>query len=165
MTAQYVKLAPALQDRQIADIAGGSLWSISGIEVKEYPEPQRAADFARDMFRQGRLVEATQAEFDAYTAMCEDTVNFVKEMRENKVTGHQETELIGFAREGESQLVGLLNGEEVERGEDEPTFQGKNRDQLLNIDGGKEALIALAEEEGVDSSGTKADIVDRLLDV
>lgn len=163
MTAKYVKLAPVLQDRQIADIDGGSLWSISGVEVKEAPaDGTPAATFVRDMTRQGRIVEASSDEYKAYTAMCEDTIEFVQKMRDSKVTGHQETELISFANEGAEQYIGLLNGDAPRGGDpDAPTFQGKSRQDLLDLK--KDELVAMADEEGVDSSGTKEEIADRLL--
>lgn len=61
---KYVRLANRLSLQTIADIAEyGSGWSISGLDVKEFPDDE-AARYVRLKLGQGVLEPATQAEFD-----------------------------------------------------------------------------------------------------
>lgn len=61
----YVRLANRLSLQVIADISEfGSGWSISGLDVKEFPEDTEAARYVRLKVGQGVLETATRAEFE-----------------------------------------------------------------------------------------------------
>lgn len=183
MTVKYVKLSSVFQDRAIADIDGGTLWSISGLTVAEYPEDNPgAAVYVDNMIRKAVLVEATEAEFEAHEALNADIYDFMTAMHESKM-GHQESTVQEYSAAGTNKLVQFFNGgDEPEFGQasdgsstrpdtsagasegEEPKFKGKTAQELVD-DNSKDELIAMADEEGVDSSGTKQDIADRLVSV
>lgn len=61
----YVRLANRLSLQTIADISEfGSGWSISGLDVKEFPEDTEAARYVRLKVGQGVLETASRAEFE-----------------------------------------------------------------------------------------------------
>lgn len=62
---KYVRLSERMATSTIADIAGGSQWSISGMDVKEFPKDNDAAKrFVRNRLTAGVLEPAGKAEFD-----------------------------------------------------------------------------------------------------
>lgn len=61
---KYVRLADHLADSTVADIAGGSGWSIAGRDVREFPEEEGAARYVRSRLVQGLLEPAGKAEYD-----------------------------------------------------------------------------------------------------
>lgn len=183
MTMKYVKLSSVFQDRAIADIDGGTGWSISGLTIAEYPADNVAASqYVDNMVRKAVLVEASEAEFEAHQALCEDVFDFSQAMLESKA-GHQESTVQEFARQGTNKLVEFYNGgDEPEFGQasdgsstrpdtsagasegEDPKFKGKTAQELVD-DNSKDELVAMADEEGVDSSGTKQEIAERLVSV
>lgn len=84
---KYVMLANRLTNGMVADIEGSG-WSISGLDVKEFPSTEGAARFVRHALREGKLEPSSRAEFDE-----------VQEHHKNvaKVPGHQEAKLQGEA--------------------------------------------------------------------
>lgn len=60
---EFVKLAERLTTGMLADVHG-SLWSISGYDVKRFPEGEVAARFVRENLNAGKLEEADQEEWD-----------------------------------------------------------------------------------------------------
>lgn len=60
---KYVRLSNRLSFGMQADV-DGSGWSISGLDVKEFPSGEAAARYVRKMLRDGKLEPASRAEFD-----------------------------------------------------------------------------------------------------
>jgi hypothetical protein len=60
---KYVRLSNRLSFGMQADV-DGSGWSISGLDVKEFPATDGAARYVRKMLRDGKLEPASRAEFD-----------------------------------------------------------------------------------------------------
>lgn len=60
----YVKLPQRLVGGLVADVDGGSQWSISGLDVRGFPEDPAAARFVRASLNAGKLEPATKAEWD-----------------------------------------------------------------------------------------------------
>lgn len=60
---KYVRLSNRLSYGMQADV-DGSGWSISGLDVKEFPSSDGAARYVRKMLRDGKLEPASRAEFD-----------------------------------------------------------------------------------------------------
>lgn len=90
---KYVRLVEHLNTSVIADIQGGSGWSISGNEVKEFPKrPPEAQRFVRQRLVQGILEPASAAELKEQTtrsAAYEDSIR--------GMTTHQEEAIIEAA--------------------------------------------------------------------
>lgn len=64
--ATHVRLAERLNRTIVADVSGGSGWSIAGLDVKEVPsdtEEPAAYAFVQSALRQGKLEEATVGEY------------------------------------------------------------------------------------------------------
>lgn len=59
---EFVRLAERLTTGMLADLYSG--WSISGYDVKRFPEGDAAARFVRENLNAGKLEEASQAEWD-----------------------------------------------------------------------------------------------------
>jgi hypothetical protein len=61
---KFVRLANRLALQMVADVTGGSGWSIAGLDVKEFPEDEEQAAYVRVQLGRGVLEVATQAEYD-----------------------------------------------------------------------------------------------------
>jgi hypothetical protein len=61
---KYVRLADHLADSALADVQGGSGWSISGRQVKEFPSVDEQVRFVRSQLVHGLLEPASKAELD-----------------------------------------------------------------------------------------------------
>jgi hypothetical protein len=60
----FVRLANRLALQMVADVTGGSGWSIAGLDVKEFPEDEDQAAYVRVQLGRGVLEVATQSEYD-----------------------------------------------------------------------------------------------------
>lgn len=66
-TPQYVRLANRLSRGIVADIDGGSGWSIAGLDVRAFPDKKKnpgAARFVKKALADGRLEPASLAEWE-----------------------------------------------------------------------------------------------------
>src|SRR5215471_2315257 len=61
---KYVRLNDYMSSQTIADIQGGSGWSISGAEVAPFPKEEDAARYVRQQLAVGILEAASKAELD-----------------------------------------------------------------------------------------------------
>lgn len=64
---KYVRLAERLNRGIVADIDGGSGWSIAGLDVKEVPDEKKypvAHGFVLSQLRQGKLEASDSGEYD-----------------------------------------------------------------------------------------------------
>lgn len=61
---QYVRLTNRLGLQMVADVTGGSGWSISGLDVKEFPDDEDEAAYVRVQLGRGVLEPATKAEYE-----------------------------------------------------------------------------------------------------
>lgn len=63
---KFVQLRDELVTGIVCDVDDyGTGWSISGLDVKEFPEDEREQQFVRDKLARGVLVEGNQAAFEA----------------------------------------------------------------------------------------------------
>lgn len=92
---KYVMLANRLTGGILADIEGSG-WSISGLDVKEFPSTDGAARFVRHALREGKLEPSSRSEFDEVQALHGDV---------SKVPGHQESKLMGEAMRANRKLA------------------------------------------------------------
>jgi hypothetical protein len=60
----YVRLAAHRAQTVLADVRGGTGWSISGIDVKPFPTNPNEADFVRSYVRSGSLEPCSRAEYE-----------------------------------------------------------------------------------------------------
>lgn len=91
---QYVRLANRLSRGILADVEGSG-WSISGLDVKEFPKDNtNAARFVRHALRDGKLEPASRAEHEEVQSEVEAL---------NDVT-HQEAKVMGAALDGHARL-------------------------------------------------------------
>lgn len=68
---KYVRLAEHMANRIVADIEGGSGWSISGMQVKTFPDEETeptACRYVRSQLVAGLLEPAGKAEYDEVLA-------------------------------------------------------------------------------------------------
>lgn len=61
---KYIRLAAARQLTMVADVLGGTGWSISGADVKPFPENDREKDYVRNLVRSGVLEPCSKAEYE-----------------------------------------------------------------------------------------------------
>lgn len=72
----HVRLVERLNRGIVADVEGGSGWSIAGLDVKEFPNAEDepvAAAFVERQLRQGKLEAATSGEYQDVQA-ANDTI-------------------------------------------------------------------------------------------
>lgn len=166
----HVRLAERLNDRVLADVNSG--WSISGLDVKEFPDPSKypnAARFVRDKLKRGALEPASKAEYEEVEESYEESRERFSERLETlaalglghkvDVAVHQEGRIQEEARQRREAILEKRAKEgaenEDERGaadhddEDYSTWTNdKLREELSNRD--------------LETSGNKADLVARL---
>ena len=90
---QYVRLANRLSRGILADVEGSG-WSISGLDVKPFPEGTNAARFVRHALRDGKLEPASRAEHEEVQSEAKKVAD----------TTHQEAKVMGAALEGHARL-------------------------------------------------------------
>lgn len=95
----YVKVAERINDSIVLDVE--SAWSISGLDVKEFPKDDaRAANFVRGRLRAGALEEASKAEFEEVQSL-----NKKSEQNPPLESGLQEGRLQTEAAEARTKLT------------------------------------------------------------
>lgn len=139
----------------LADVEGGSGWSISGMDVKEVPaEDEPGYNFVRTAIIQGRLEEATEDEFNAVQEAHAEVsrlhpVAFAP--GETPPPWNEPALITTSARLRKRLIQGRLSGEF-------PTTTTEEDYGDLSHD----ELKSRAQARGLATSGTKADLQQRL---
>lgn len=122
----YVRLANRLSLQMVADISEfGSGWSISGLDVKEFPEDIDAARYVRLKLGQGVLEPATKAEFEEIHDE-DDALEVVARYRDpSQPHPWQEAEVQRVHAERRRQIESKRADESDE--EDEEEWEGQTR--------------------------------------
>lgn len=142
----YVRLTHRLTTGMLADVLGGSGWSISGMDVKEFPEDEDQARFVRAELNSGKLEPCSRAEYDE--VHDEDEEEAVRQAQVEQV-GLQESEVQENARRKRKALVARREEELRDAGELEDEEEARQRDLQERLD----AQHAMEEER--DSGGTR----------
>lgn len=131
----YVRLVERLNRGIVADVAGGTGWSIAGLDVKEVPdeaEDYRAHLFVLAQLRQGHLEAATAGEYqdvqDANDAIAEAGA-FDPDAGESI----NEAAIQAAARKAAKELSQAAAARQAKGNEDEDEFDGKSRDDLVAL--------------------------------
>lgn len=83
---KYVRLADHMSDSALADVQGGSGWSISGRQVREFPTKDDQARFARSQLVHGLLEPASKAELDEMKKSDEELAALAASFEEDPTT-------------------------------------------------------------------------------
>lgn len=171
---KYVRLAERLTGQVLVDITSG--WSISGLDVKEFPDKEkypRAARFVRDKLRRGALEPASSAEYEEVEEVHEQSRQALSD------------KLHELAEVGMADRLGLAVHQEAsvqqQARERRERVRDKREQNTENADGDTPAEAAGEEEEDegyqswtneqlreeldsreLSTTGNKADLVARL---
>ena len=141
----------------LADIDGGSNWSISGLDVKETPseedEPE-AFKFVRSALAQGRLEAADQAQFDLIQTTNKEIAKLFPKPKADEPPAPWNEPAIAATSRKHRRIVAqhrMSGGEET--GDVEDSDYGR-----MNL----AELQSRASNRGLDTEGTKRELVARL---
>ncbi len=151
--AKYVRLREGITS--LADV-GGSGWSITGNNVKEYPEGEAAEAFVKSKLRANILEWAGKAEFDEVHADEEEAP--VGNIKVVTAVTHQEASVRLDAQKRAEKLAAVRAGSTANE-EEGGGLSSKTKDELLalaaanevsvNPKAKKEEIVAALEEAGV----------------
>lgn len=153
---KYVRLRGELQGRCIADIAGGSGWSISGLDVKEVPAGGPARAFVRAQLAAGTLVEASDQSFQNVQDVHAESPTGAGPDPEAPPVHIQEGQVQAHAEQRRQELIDA-ESEEEEGDEEADEEEGDEYDDLSLED-----LRTEAGNRGLSKSGTKSELITRL---
>ncbi len=135
----------------LADIDGGTGWSISGLDVKETPDDDDPAQkFVRTALNAGRLEEATKDEFDAVQAAHKELAKLAPDSDSPKPWN--EPAIAQAARRLRRKLVSSRRDGKNDVGDEDAPYDKRGVDELR----------AELDRRGLDTEGKKADLVTRL---
>lgn len=125
-TPKYVRLVERLSRGTLVDLNSG--WGISGFDVKETPgdEDPRAQEFVKTALRQGKLEEASKAEFEEISDSNDAARELMfptEDILRAALTPHNEYEVQQKARESRRRLLDARG----ESGEDAYTADEERR--------------------------------------
>lgn len=131
---EFVRLADHMVHGLVVDMESG--WSISGYDVKEFPEDREQGRFVKKAINAGKLEPATQAEYDE---------------------AHPEVEEDDDTRQAEN-FVRLVNAAQGRGGTQEHVLRARESGQATKLRAAR--ARAKAEEEGydIDDDADEADI-------
>jgi len=144
----FVRLANRLGLQMVADVTGGSGWSIGGLDVQDFPEDEEQAAYVRQQLGRGVLEPATQAEYDEVHDEDEMLEALSLQLEASKRTW-QEAAVQDIARKRRRAVV---DSREVDEEESEEELDDQRRqaiaeeqDELgLNTDDPEEQLSRVA---------------------
>lgn len=162
----YVKLPERAWSGMMADLETG--WSISGLDVKEFPDSEEEGDeaaFVRSALRYGNLEAATAAEYEAVQSAHEAVAKVAPDPKAEigQQSPWNEAAIQKASRRERSKLLRKRFGADTEEGAREAA-----RREAAQAEAGqygemsKDELQALAANRGLDTSGTKKDLTERL---
>jgi len=109
----YVRLANRLTGGMIADVDGGSGWSIAGLDVRKFPKDNsQAARFVRQNLVAGKLENASKAEWDEAHDQSVEEALAAQDPDWKKNAGHQEAQLQRAAQKATDRLREKLSLDE-----------------------------------------------------
>lgn len=111
---QYVRLCKRLTRGLVADVTGGSGWSLAGYDVKPFPEEEEGADYVRRLLSQGILESASTAE---YELVQEESGKVADTLPEYERQDHQEHQVQDAQRAAIARVK--AQREEIDPDEDE----------------------------------------------
>lgn len=135
----FVKLNTRLRSRGriVADVAGGSRWKCSGYDVQAFPENRNAQRFVRREIRRGRLVEATEDEYDVIQKNRKEIEKVVKTYRGDEKEEEekprqtiQESNLRSASAEGHKKIQEEIDSKAVAKEMEEVDLDELNADQI-----------------------------------
>jgi hypothetical protein len=163
MATKYVRLPDRLATGSLSDVNSG--WSIGGLDVRPVPDEKLnpvAYAFVQGYLRTGHLEEASKAEHDEVRELDRELakahLGTLDEFEAAARGGYQEGTIQQRVTETQSRIKSSrATVSESSDEDDEETEEGGDYSTMSKAD-----LVAEAENRGLDSSGTKADIVARL---
>lgn len=141
----------------LADVNGGSGWSISGLDVKEVPsqedEPE-AYSFVRSALAQGRLEPATSSEFDLVQKTNAEIARlFPKPKQDEPPAPWNEPAIVATSRKHRR----IVSAHRMSGGQETGEIEDTNYGNMSN-----DELRSRLANRGLDTDGTKRELVARL---
>lgn len=133
---KYVRLSVHRSRTMLADVAGGTGWKISGLDVKSFPSNAREADFVRRNLRSGNLEPASRAEYEEVTEAAIEA----NSERDRRVAADERAQKVSEKRAKKD-------------GVDEPEPAGQVAVDQIPPPESDETTDELTSEGGVQSSG------------
>lgn len=147
---KYVRLAERLTRGNVTDTR--SHWSISGLDVKEFPEDALAADFVRAQLRRGNLEEAGRAEFQEIQEANDELASVVFEDEERDKAVKKARQEVDVLRTSAA-LSEKVAAARVQDGTDHYSADQKRRKGILKA---QKALEDEGTTDALDGESVKA---------
>lgn len=167
---KYVRLATRLSRGMVCDVKGSG-WSISGLDVRQFPTTPQAARFVRAKLNAGVLEPASKSEWDeAHDDALEKEVLAQNPDYREKASAVQEGRLQRVAREQQAKLAERLSADaeaeeeelrELEQEDREARLQEQKDADLMTDDPQKQkdrtaGLVAPKKKSGKGKGKAKA---------
>jgi len=156
----YVRITNRLSFGVVADIAGGSRWSISGNDVKEFPKDKTAKRFVRKMIANGRLEPASKSEYEEVQENRRTMAASVPQRSSSSEERHtpiQEQAIRDKARELREQGSKSEPSEDSESDDEESDDEDRSYEDM-KVDDLRQMLL----ERGLPTTGKKDELIARL---
>lgn len=142
---QYVRLATRLSRGMVCDVKGSG-WSISGLDVRKFPEGNVAARFVRAKVNAGVLEPASKAEWEeAHDTALEDEVLAQNPDYREKASAVQEGRVQRVARDAQDRLAA---GRDADLdAEEEELREAVKEDRQARLDEQNEANLMTDDPE------------------
>lgn len=129
----FVRLANRLTGGMIADVDGGSGWSIAGLDVRKFPKDNKqAARFVRQNLVAGKLEPASRAEWDEAHDKSVEEALAEQDPDWRKNAGHQEAQIQRAAQAATDKLRSKLDADEEAEYEEFLAWREKDLKERLD---------------------------------
>lgn len=150
---QYVRLATRLSKGMVCDVMGSG-WSISGLDVRKFPEGNVAQRYVRAQLNAGKLEPASKAEYEEAhdTSLEEEVLRQNPDYRE-KASAVQESRVQLVAQEAQAKLAAGRDADYDAEEEERREAQEQDRKDRLQEQEDANLMTSDPEEQKARTAG------------